>query len=333
MTVKQKRRIAIIAVLIIAALTGTFFAMRAIRVDDYVYGAGYITTPNRSKVLSAEKGPVKRLLAEDGARVKAGDVLLELDDSDLLAQVDQFKAEVKLAEAELERQRSVNADALKRHEDALNLAKVVMENAQRDYERDRKLAETGAVSAGDVEKKKHELDLTTARHESERSFSPDALEKEIVVLQRKVELARQQLDQANAALARRKVASPIDGVLNLSILAVGEIVDPSRPLGEVFDDSSFIIRVKVSERNFHKVKVGQPASASISAYPHRIFGYFPGKVQSLSQVVTPQTSSEGHLITEIIMDSCKQPLKPGMAAEVRILVGRTSLFEKIVNIE
>jgi len=333
MTVKQKRRIAIIVVLIMAALTGTFFAMRVIRVDDYVYGAGYITTPNRSKVLSVEKGPVKRLLAEDGDRVKAGDVLLELDDSDLLAQVDQFKAEVRLAEAELEKQRSVNTETLKRHEDALNLAKVVMENAQRDYERDRKLAQTGAVSAGDVEKKKHELNLATARYESERSFSPDALEKGIVVLERRVELARQQLDQVNAALARRKVASPIDGVLNMSILAVGEIVDPSRALGEVFDDSSFIIRVKVSERNLHKVKAGQPASASISAYPHRIFGYFPGKVQAVSQVVTPQTSSEGHLITEIIMENCEQPLKPGMAAEVRILAGKTSLFEKIVNIE
>ena len=332
MTGKQKKRLAIIFVVIIAALTGSFFALWLIQVEDYVYGAGCITTPNRSKVLPAEQGIVKRILAEDGQRVKAGQVLVELEDSDLLGKIDQYEHEVKLSEAELDRQRALNADTIKKHEDALGLTKVVMENAQKEYDRDRKLSETGAVSAGDVDKKKNELDLAKARYQSENSFSRDALEKEIVVLQRKVELARQQLEQANQMLVKRKITSPIGGVLTMYVLAVGETVEPNRPLGEVFDDASFIIRVKVSERNLHKVKAGQPASAAISAYPHRLFDYFPGKVQGVSQVVTPQSTGEGFLITEIVLGKCAQPLKPGMAADVRIRVGRTSLFDKIVSI-
>ena len=332
MTGKQKKRLAIIFVAIIAALTGTFFALWLIQVEDYVYGAGIITTPNRSKVLAAEQGTVKRILAEDGQRVKAGQVLVELEDSDLLGKIDEYQAQVNLAEAELDRQRALNVEAVKNHEDALNLAKVVMANVQTEYERDRKLSETGAVSAGDVGKKKHELDLAKARYESENTFSRDAMEKEIIVLQRKVKVASQQLEQANQVLAKRKVASPISGVLSMYVLAVGETVEPSRALGEVFDDASFIIRMKVSERNIHKVKVGQPASAAISAYPHRLFDYFPGKVQDVSQVVTPQSTGEGHVITEIVLGTCSQPLKPGMTADVRIRVGRTTLFNKLISI-
>ena len=331
MTGKQKKRLAIIVVVIIAALGGSYAALMAIQVDHYVYGAGYVTTPNRSKVLSVEKGPIKRVLADDGQRVNAGQVLLELEDSDLLASVDQYKAEVNLAKAELEKEISLNAEAVKKHDDALALALVMMQNAQNEFERAEKSKD--AMSAEAVEKKKLEFDVARARYDTEKNFSRESMGKAIEVLKRKEEMAQQQLDAANATLARRKITSPIAGVLSMSILAVGEIVDPSRAVGEVFDDSSFIIRVKVLERSVHRVKPGQPASAEISAYPHRLFGYFTGKVQTISQIVTPQSTGEGHVIAEIVLDKSDKPFKPGMSGDVRILVGRTSLFNRIVNIE
>lgn len=319
-----------IFVLIVAAVAGSYFALSVIKVNDYVYGTGLITTPERCRIFPADKGAIRAVLAVDGQRVKKGDVLVELEDSDQVSLIERRKAEVELAEAKVQRQQSVNTEILRKREDSLKIARVVLENARTEYERAVNLGT--AMAREESERRKLDFDLAAARYEAEQNATCDSLDKEVAELQKSVEVARKLLDEAEKMLEKRKVISPIDGVLSLSLLAIGEIIDPSRTLGEVFDDSAFIVRVRVSERHLHKLARKQPASASLTSYPHDLYGYFPGHVLDTSKIVTPQSTGEGFYVVEVILDNSKAALMPGGSADVRITVGRTSLFKRLVSI-
>jgi len=331
MTGKAKKRLAIIFVLIVAALAGSFFALSAIKVDDYVYGTGFITTPSRSRVFPAESGPIKAILAVDGQRVKEGDVLVELEDIDQASLIERRRAEMNLAQVKVDKQIAANAEEMRKRDDALKLARVVLENARAEHERAVNLG--SAMPREEAERRKLELDLASLRYEAAQNLGTDTMEKEIIELKGNVEVARKLLAEAEKALEKRKVRSPISGVLSLSILAVGELVSDSVSLGEVFDASTFVILVKVPERHVHKVRKGQAVSASIVSYPHADYGYFPAKVLGLAEIVTPQSSGEGLLLVEAELEKSKLAFKPGMSADVRILVGRTSLFHRLVSID
>ncbi len=335
MTRRQKKRLAIMFFIVVAVLGGSYFALSAIEVNDYVYGSGYFTTPVRSEVRPTEKHPIKNILVEDGARVEKKQVLIDLEDRDLLSSIEECRVEVRLTEAQLARQEALNKNAEQKHKEALRLARLLLDNAQQEFNRAEKLLNKDAISPEEIDRKKFRFDVARERFQAEENFSPEVMQKDILVLQRKVELARQRLHKVIGELEARRITSPISGVLSLNTLAVGEVVDPARVLGEVFDDSAFEIKVKVGERYLHKVEAGQEASASVAAYPHELFGYFPGTVAGISQIVTPLKAGEGYFIVKVepaATEDADVSFKPGLSADVRILVGRTSLLNKLLFI-
>jgi len=335
MTRKQKKRLAIIFVLLVGAAAAFYGVLNAVEVNAYVYGTGLITTPLRSLVLSPETRPIKEIVVEDGQRVEKGEVIIGLEDADILAVIKQHETEVRLAEAELDRQLASNAESVRQHQDSLAIAEFVLESAKREHERAMELLKADSISMEEVDRRKLDFELARARCESEKNFSAEAFAKQITVLERKVELAKTQLERSRELLERRRIVSPIAGVLSLHNLAVGEIVDPGKPVAEVFDDSSFVMRVRVAERQLYRVEPGQEASAEIPAYPKRDFGYFPGKVQSIAPIGTPQSTGEGFFIVEILLDEAPEDVtfRPGMLANARISVGKTSLFNKLVRLD
>jgi len=337
MTTRQKKRLAIVFVIIVGALGGTYFVLAAVEVNDYVYGSGCFGTPVHSEVRSPEKQPIKRILVQDGDTVRAGQVLIELEDADVLEAIREREADIRLIEAQVEHQRAANREAIKRHEADLAIAKLMLDNAQRDFDRAKKLAETDAISAEEMDRCKFALEKARQEFDAAKDFSTEAMEKQLLVLERRIELARQHLEQEQARLEKRRIRSPIPGVLSLRTLAVGEVIEPGRIIGEVFDNSSFVIKVKIAERHLHKVKVGQPASVKIPSYPPDIFGYFPGTVRTLPEFVTPTNTGEGYFVCRIEPDASAAKergvaFKPGMSADVRILVGRTSVLDTILSI-
>ena len=338
MTTKQKKRYAIILVITIAAIGGTILTLALVQVNDYVYGSGYFSTLVHSEVRSPEQQPIKNILVEDGDTVAQGQVLIELEDKDVLEVIREREADIRLIEAQVEHQRADNRAAIQQHKDALAIAKLMLDNAQREFDRAMKLAETDAISAEEMDRRKFALEKAREQHNAEQNFSTEAMEKVLLVLERRVELAKQHLDQAKARLDKRRIKSPLSGALSLRTLAVGEIIEPGRIIGEVFDTSSFIIKVKISERHLHKVKVGQEASAKIASYPHDIYGYFPGTVATMPEFVTPTNTGDGYFVSRIQPEepaakTAGVTFRPGMSADVRILAGKTSILDSILSID
>lgn len=106
--------------------------------------------------------------------------------------------------------------------------------------------------------------------------------------------------------------SPFAGRIVEKHVAAGEVVDPSTKLFTLADLSVVWIVLDIPERDLAKVRAGQEAVVSVSAYPNE---RFRGKVTYISDLLDEETRTAKVRI-EITNPSRK--LKPGMFAEARI---------------
>src|SRR5690606_18766204 len=122
--------------------------------------SGQVKGNTQVDVLPKLSGKVEQIAVNVGDAVKKGDLLVQLDDSDIRSQVAQAEAGVAAARAALEMAReqaqtqilnTANAYAqakrgVEQAEVQLNTAKTALENAKADYERVRQLYEAGLAS-------------------------------------------------------------------------------------------------------------------------------------------------------------------------------------------
>lgn len=111
-----------------------------------------------------------------------------------------------------------------------------------------------------------------------------------------------------------EVTSPLDGVLTRYFLDVGENVTAATPVCEVAVVSPIRVLVRITERDFPKVRIGMPVRFTCDPYPGETF---EGRVAKMSSAMDEGTRSAD---VEIVAANPGSKLKPGMFANVSIIV-------------
>ena len=252
------------------------------------------TTPISAQV----DGRVRRLLVGDYQHVKAGDVLVEIDDAEYLARVAQALAGVAAAEAtlrnldsRLELQRRVIAQS------EAGVAAVIADQDRAVSERSRQEA-----LARDGWSSRQRLELAVA---DTKRFDAQLAEK-----QAEVAAARQQLDvlhtqagQADAELGNAhaaldlaqielsytRIKAPVDGVVSASGVREGQYVRVGSHVISVVPLPNVYVLANYKETQLGKVRPGQTATVTVDALPGRVLN---GRVARLS----PASGSEFSLL-------------------------------------
>jgi len=204
--------------------------------------SGYVVARREAAVASKITGKMVELNIEEGDRVKAGQVIARLDDTNIRASLNAARAQVELAKAGLA-------------ETQVNLT-----NAQRDYDRQRMLLQGRFVSQSAVDNSQTAVDALRAQLATQRSS--------IAVAQRNVELAERNLDDT-------VVRAPFSGVVIAKSAQVGEIVSPLSAgggftrtgIGTIVDMDSLEVEVDVNEAYINRVEPGQRVVSVLNAYP------------------------------------------------------------------
>ncbi len=228
-----------------AAATGgdTPAATRAAPADERILNAsGYITARRIATVSSQITGLITEVRVEEGMVVESGQVLARLDDA--LARVDLDHARARLAS------QRAGIDSIR-----VNLAE-----AERVYERARRLRPQGLVSEA-------ELTENTARFEA---LTADLQRAEADIAVQELEIARQQ-----ERLQDHVITAPFAGVVTVKNAQTGEIVSPGSAGGgftrtgicTIVDMDSLEIEVDVNEAFIGRVFAGQSVVANLDAYP------------------------------------------------------------------
>ncbi len=281
---------------------------------------GSLAGDQQTDVAPQTSGKVVAIGVEIGSAVRRGQMLVQLDESELklrvdqaATQVEQAKAAVRQAEEKIGLRSNQPFDPNRVAEVAA--AKVTLELAEKNLIRAAKLVESGDVSQSfyddararrDQLKEQYEVQLAQAR----QNFAG------VQVARTNVATAESALALARKNLSYAVIPSPIDGYVADRPADLGEYVSPQQKVATIVRTNPLRIRIDIPEQAIPEVQVGQSVSITNSAWPDRNFS---GRVARIAPNVSATSRT---LNVEAEIENSSGALKPGQFATVRILQPR-----------
>ncbi len=303
---RQSFRWFILLLIIIIAGTLVWFKMRPeeieISVSQVTRGtvekivantrAGTLNACRKANLSPGIGGQINLLTVEEGDRVSAGQLLVELWNNDLKSEAVLAKKEIKAAEAKT----------------AASLLEA--EIAARESERKQKLVQDNAISDQDVDKAKTEASIRRAAYNAALT---------------EVEARRAHLAVINAQLERTRLVAPFDGIIAKINGELNEYVTPSPPgiatppTVELLDTSCFYVIAPIDEVDAPAVKINMDARVIMDAFGER---HFPARVRRIDPYVLDREKQARTVDVEVefINSGNENDFLAGYSADVEIII-------------
>ena len=294
-----------------------------------------IVAAKQAAIFSKVSGYIRRIHADRGDFVNAAQVLVEIDDQELQASVEQARATLVSGQAGLEMARSTLVGQRANLEtQRANLAKAgaVAANDGRQAERMKTLYERGLVSATDFENARTTAESSRASVQSAEA-QQNLAEAQIVTTESQVRLSQAQLETYRAALqlattnlANTRLLAPFSGYVSQRNLDPGGAVSAqsagtntaSVGILTIQDIETVKVQIEVPERDIARVRVGARVRLGVDPYRGETF---TGSVARVVHYLDPRSRTMG---VEVEIPNPGGRLKPGMYARVEVLVDTRS---------
>src|SRR5256712_391527 len=235
--------------------------------------SGYVVAQRKAAVASKGTGRLVYLGVVEGDRVRAGQVIARIEDADVKAQLAQARANVQLSRAELN-------------------------DAQRSFERERVLGDSGASSQAS-------LDAAEARHERVKAG---------------IAAAEAAVEAAQVALENTVIRAPFDGTVLTKNADVGEVVAPlaasafsKSAVVTIADLRSLQVEADVAESNLEAISLAHPCAIVLDAYPDV---RYPAVV---ARIVPTADRAKATVQVKVAFRSYDARVLPEMSAKVHFL--------------
>lgn len=242
------------------------------------------------------------------------------------ARVQETVAEMKNAERQFERGRKLFAEGIisADREDELATSRKTAESRYQEALENEKEAE-GAVRLAQATLKRAKVDLDLAKEEWAQVTLQD---QEIKVLEAQVREKEEEVRAAQVHLSETTILSPIDGVISKRIVNLGEMIQPGQPIVFVNDPRQCWIVANIEETQIRKVQMGAPVLVRVDAYPDKTLKgsvIAIGSATSSEFSLLPADNPSGNFIkvtrripVRISVTSNPDTLRPGMMVWVAI---------------
>ena len=320
---RRRRALTILAlVVVVAAIAWIAYYLLVARwhedTDDaYVQGNVVAIAPQTA-------GTVVAIGADDGMRVEAGQVLVQLDPNDARVAFEQAEANLALTV----RQVRGLFNAVESGEADLRAREVAVQQARADIARRSGLVGDGAVSSEELAHARAQLDaaeaaLSAARGQVSRNRA--LVDDTSLAKQPQVEAAAAQLRQAYLALQRGAIVAPISGHVAKRSVQLGQRVQPGTalmtvvPLDQVWVDANF------KETQLRDMRIGQPVELHSDVYGDDV--RFDGTIAAIGMgtgsafALLPAQNASGNWIKIVQRIPVRIALDPKQLAEHPLRVG------------
>ncbi len=216
--------------------------------------------------------PIARLLVAEGAKVRAGQLLAEIDPSGLDLDLASAKATYEAQKVKLANlQAGSTADQLTAAEADLTNAKATVAAAQSSYDSTKALVDKGLAAKSQLTDAARQLQIAEARLDSSQqsydTTKAGPTEDVIQGQQASMSQASSSLQKAQLVMAGTRITAPVAGVVTDLNVAVGDLVGPSTALMTIADMDTAVLVAQVNENDIGQVHIGQPARVTPSSYP------------------------------------------------------------------
>jgi HlyD family secretion protein len=299
-------------------------------------------------------GRICSLRAAEGDQVKAGQIMVELDDDQMQKRLSQaqdalaaLQKQVMAAEIALRVQKEEMPLTIKKAESGVAHARAELEKAiatkekaLRDVKRDRELQPSGAMSEDQLEQA--ELKWTAANRDVtiaqaaltqvQAELASSKLEEERIKAQHsRLESLRAERDKAQSAvdeicciIDKYVIKAPASGTVTAKLVSLGETLAPSTPLFDMVDLDRLYLKAYVPEPDIGKVKLGLKAHIFTDAFPSRPFAAEVAYIASRAQFTPKDVQTQEARVKQVfaiklhIEENPDRCLSPGMQADAVI---------------
>ena len=231
--------------------------------------SGNLQAAQEATVRAQIGGTVLQTMVDEGSRVSNGTLLARIDDRTIRDQYLSARSAVTSAQSA--------ADV-----------------AQRDLERNERLATAGAIADRDVE----------------------ASRSQNVAAQSQLADARARLTLQEKQLADAQVRAPFAGIVARRQVNGGDVVQPGGEMFTVVDPTSMRLEASVPAQQLTSIKIGSPVMFSVSGYPDRSFN---GRITRINPLADPTT---GQVRVVVSVPNAGNDLVGGLFAEGRVATER-----------
>jgi len=292
---------------------------------------GDILAGRQTAIFAKSSGYLRAIHADKGQFVKAGQLLVVVEPTEMEMALDQSRAALSTALAGLQVARSNLESAranLANQQANLAKAEAVLANDRRQADRLAELFGKGLVSAQDRD------NARTAYEASEAVVRAQEAQLQVARVQidtsdSQVKLAETQVEQQRAAMRMAqmrvddtRITAPFAGYISQKNLDVGASVssqaaatsNASVAILILQDINPVKVLIEVPEREVARVKVGNGVRLTVDAYAGR---HFSGTVARVVHALDPRTRTMG---VEVEIPNKELFLKPGMYARVQLVL-------------
>ena len=249
--------------------------------------SGYVVAQRKAAVATKITGRLISLSVEEGSRVKAGQVIAQLENEDVMAARNQAEANLNATRQNLEQ------------------VKAELYDATLSFARNKDLVSRGYVSQS-------EYDMSEARLRK--------AEAAVGAAEAVVKASTAALRGAEVAFEYTLIRAPFDAVVLTKNADIGDIVTPIGAAADakaavvtIADMGSLQVEVDVSESNLQMVKTGQPCEIHLDALPAL---RFPGKVH---MIVPTADRTKATIMVKVSFVAKDSRILPEMSAKVAFL--------------
>ncbi|MDI9320086.1 MAG: efflux RND transporter periplasmic adaptor subunit [Phycisphaerales bacterium] len=285
-------------------------------ITETVTASGKIYPETEVKISPEVSGEIIELNVEEGDTVSKGQLLVKINPAIYNSVVQQAEASMQQTKSGVNNSMQMSAQS-----------KASFEQAQSNYNRNKKLFNDKVISATEFEQ-------IEATYKSAKA-AYDATQANISSGNYGVKASAANLNQARENLLKTTIVAPRSGIISSLSVKKGErVLGTAQMQGtqvlSIADMSRIELRVDVSETDIAKVKIGDTSIISADAYRNR---KFTGVVSKIAVSSTSSSSTSADQVTnytvhililpysyaDIVLDGkYKYPFKPGMSASVEI---------------
>lgn len=264
-----------------------------------------------------------RWLAEDGAAAKAGERVVEFDNSVFVGELAEKRLRLSQATLDLAEQRAVAAAAIADKEFALAREKLLLEKAAlqaglpKDFQPERDWQEKQlAKERAEVATRKAEVELAAQKKSSALELRVKEIEADKI---------RRDLEAAEEGIAQLTLTAPKAGILLVGEhpwegrkFQVGDVVQPGWTVVELPDMSAMRVEATLSDVDDGRIAAGAHATCTLDAHPDLPFTGTVREVAPVAQEIGQQSLRRGFKVVIALDRTDAERMRPGMSVKVEV---------------
>lgn len=268
---------------------------------------------------------------EEGDAVKAGQLLAELDSTDILAQKTQLynsKTQAEVAKTQAEARLVLD----QKNTEVLRIA---MDKNKDDFARITAQYNGGVVSKEQFDHQKKAMETAQAQYEASKA-QLKLSETQITSGEAAIKTAGSQIDVVNTQLKNTRLYAPADGIVAKRWLQAGDIASAGQSVFSVNKSTKYWVNIFLEETKVETLHNGQEAIFTLDTYPGAVFRgkiFMIGSTTASQFSLVPASNASGNFtkITQripvkISIDSIE---KGGKLSDYRLMTGMSAVVKII----